>query len=146
MYRQVCVEVFAHKLLNKLPADCCSSYGMLRFIVAEKQQQKSSRAACLFWAECLTAPEFACRYKQAFQQPYAATAALNYYRAYVDVVTTRPSPAFHRSESQPCIMPLQDWAVFTAPLCCVRALFGAFPGTVMALMQHPKQRGQHHLT
>lgn len=41
------------------------------------------------------------RYKQAFQQPYAATAALNYYRAYVDVVTTRPSPAFHRMVQDP---------------------------------------------
>ncbi|DBB17283.1 TPA: hypothetical protein ACH3X3_014329 [Trebouxia sp. C0006] len=40
-------------------------------------------------------------YKQAFQQPYAATAAVNYYRAYIDVVTTRPSPAFHRMVQDP---------------------------------------------
>ncbi len=63
------------------------------------------RVSC--WAECLTAHVFAYRYKQAFQQPYAATAALNYYRAYIDVVTTRPSPAFHRSEAQLSIMTLQ---------------------------------------
>lgn len=48
----------------------------------------------------ITAQEVA-RYKQAFQQPYAATAALNYYRAYIDVVTTRPSPAFHRMVQDP---------------------------------------------
>lgn len=41
------------------------------------------------------------RYKQAFQQPYASTAALNLYRAYIDVVTTRPCPSFHRMVQDP---------------------------------------------
>jgi len=88
-----------HTLLNKLP---------VLMVVSSRVCGDSGSAAGLFGAECLNAHEFACRYKQAFQQPYAATAALNYYRAYIDVVTTRPSPAFHRLESQPCIMTLQD--------------------------------------
>lgn len=36
------------------------------------------------------------RYKQAFQRPGTATAALNYYRAFVDEVTLKPSPNYVR--------------------------------------------------
>ena len=38
-----------------------------------------------------------CRYKQAMQQPYAATAALNYYRAYLKNITTKPTASYLRS-------------------------------------------------
>lgn len=41
------------------------------------------------------------RYKQAFQQIYAATAALNFYRAYMQNVTTNPSPGYLRMVQDP---------------------------------------------
>ena len=38
-----------------------------------------------------------CRYKQAFQQPYAATAAINFHRSYLSMVTTSLCAAYLNS-------------------------------------------------
>ena len=62
--------------------------------------------ALLCIAECNIC--WPCRYKQAFQQPYAATAALNFYRAYMQNVTTNPSPSYLRCAPQ---------ASYNAALC-----------------------------
>lgn len=76
-----------HRELSHCIRNSVAAVSVMAFLVTGKHMFYS-------WEEppCMT-----CRYKQSFQQPAAATAALNYYRSLLDEITISPGPNYSRS-------------------------------------------------